>query len=74
MFEARTTGRQRKSCQTTGSRHQGLLADCTVLPVPGSLVKRVNELFGEKRRSIYGTVIDTDQFVQPKTGGWIAYL
>ena len=30
-----------KSCQSTGSRHQGLLADYTVLTVPISLVNRV---------------------------------
>ena len=46
----------------------------TVLPVPRSLAKRVKEPFGEKRRSISGIVIDTDQFKQTKTGGWIAYL
>jgi hypothetical protein len=34
-----------------------------------SRVKRVKVPFGEKRRSISGTVIDTDQFKQTKTGG-----
>ena len=51
-----------KSCQSTGSRRQGLLADYTVLTVPGSFLNRVKGPFGEKRRSIPGTVIDTDQF------------
>ena len=50
-----------KSCQSTGRRHQGLLADYTVLTVPGSLLNRVKGLFGEKRRSISGTVIDAYQ-------------
>jgi len=49
-----------KSCQSTGRRHQGLLADYTVLPVPRSLVKRVKGPFGEKRRSISGTVTNTN--------------
>jgi hypothetical protein len=31
-------------------------------------------IFGEKRRLIAGTIIDTDQFKQTKTGGRIAYL
>jgi hypothetical protein len=31
------------------------------------------QLPGEKRRSICGIVIDTDQFKQTKAGGWIAY-
>jgi hypothetical protein len=48
-------------------RYQGLLADYTVLPVPRSLVERVKGPFGEKRRSISGIVIDTDQFKQTKT-------
>ena len=56
-----------KSCQTVGYRYQGLLANYTVLPVPRSLVERVKRPFGEKRRSISGIVIDTDQFKQTKT-------
>ena len=44
-----------------------LLADYTVLPVPRTLVERVKGPFGEKRRSISGIVIDTDQFKQTKT-------
>jgi hypothetical protein len=57
--------------QSTGSRHQELLADYTVLPVSRSLFKRDKALFGEKRRLISGihVVIDTDQFKQTKTGG-----
>ena len=43
--------------------------DYTVSPVPRSLVKRVKGPFGEKRRSISGTVIVTDQSKQTKTGG-----
>ena len=43
--------------------------DYTVLPVSRSLVKRVKGPFGEKRRSISGTVIATYQFKQTKTGG-----
>ena len=43
--------------------------DYTVSPVPRSLVKRAKGPFGEKRRSISGTVIVTDQSKQTKTGG-----
>ena len=65
-----TTGRQRNRAnpyKKIGDRYQGLLADYTVLPVPRSLVERVKGPFGEKRRSISGIVIDTDQFKQTKT-------
>jgi hypothetical protein len=31
-------------------------------------------IVGEKRRLISGTIIDTDQFKQTKTGGRIVYL
>jgi hypothetical protein len=34
-----------------------------------SLAKRFKGPFGEKRRSISGIVIDTDQFKQTKAGG-----
>jgi hypothetical protein len=54
---------------STGNRNQGLLVDYTVSPVPRSLVKRVKGPFGEKRRSISGTVIVADQSKQTKTGG-----
>ena len=70
----RTTGRQRNHANpqvtdTTGYRHQGILADYTLLPVRRSLAKRFKGPFGEKRRSISGIVIDTDQFKQTKAGG-----
>jgi GGDEF domain-containing protein len=48
------------------SGHQGILADYTLLPVRRSLAKRFKGPFGEKRRSISGIVIDTDQFKQTK--------
>jgi hypothetical protein len=44
------------------------------LPVPRLLAKRVKGPKGEKRRSISGTVIDTHQCNQTKTGRWTAYL
>jgi GGDEF domain-containing protein len=58
-----------KSCQPTRYRHQGILADYTLLPVRRSLAKRFKGSFGEKRRSISGIVIDTDKFKQTKAGG-----
>jgi hypothetical protein len=50
-------------------RHQGILEDYTLLPVRSSRAKRFKGPFGEKRRSISGIVIDTDQFKQTKAGG-----
>jgi hypothetical protein len=44
-----------------GYRHQGILADYTLLPVRRSLAKRL--------KGPFGIVIDTDQFKQTKAGG-----
>jgi len=51
----RTTGRQR-------NRANPQVADTKDYWFPDHFVNRVKVPFGEKQRSISGTVIDTDQF------------